>query len=96
MLAAYVQLSDPSALLKDAITQARSWVAHSRQRVSCDDAYSDLLLATERYGAARLLASLIDEPTARIAALATTDRLMAELLTRSHELRVTCRAPIAR
>ena len=96
MLAAYVQLSDSSALLKDAIAQARAWVVHSRQRASCDDAYSDLLLATERYGAVRLLASLIDDPTARITALATTDRLMAELLTRSHELRVACRAPIVR
>ena len=75
--------------------RARFWLKRSYERASCDDAYSDLLLATEQYGVARAYCGLIEDVPTRLGYAADIDQLMAELLTRSHQLRVACRAPIA-
>ena len=99
MLAAYTSPAPPDFLL-DAVQrhagQARAWLKHSYQRASCDDAYSDLLLATEQYGVARTYCGLIEDVQTRLQLASDVDRLMAELLTCSHQLRVACRVPIAR
>jgi len=99
MLAAYTSPAPPVFLRQSVerhIEQARAWLAASRQRASCDDAYSDLLLATERYGAARTFVAFVPDLQTRVQLIADVDALMADLLICSHELRVACRAPIAR
>ena len=90
MLAAYTSGEPIDAY----ITHAKTWLAHSYQRDSCDDAYSDLLLATEQYGAARAHVAYVADLQKRLALAVQLDRLMAALLVRSHELRERCRTPL--
>jgi hypothetical protein len=78
------------------LDSAQRWLALSRTRTACDDAYGDLLLATLDFGAARTQVLFVKNAQQRAALGAFVDRVMTALLTRSHELRVACRAPLSR
>lgn len=90
----------PSPALFDAWWRAgearlAGWLAYAQQRLTCDDAYGDLLLATEQYGALRGLALLIDDPTERWTRHLQLDAWMGRLLAQSHTLRVRCQTPLS-
>jgi hypothetical protein len=80
-------------LAHEHIKRARIWTARSRTRTTCDDAYSDLLLATLEYAGARGQAEATPDLHRRLILLGEIQHLMTELLEWSHELRVRCRVP---
>lgn len=102
MLATYYTLAQGTAptpslsarLAQRHIDRSRRWAARSRTRESCDDAYSDLILATLEFGMARGQAEQTVDLQERLALIDEINQLMTELLEWSHELRVYCRMPM--
>lgn len=74
--------------------RTRLWLARSRTRTMCDDAYGDLLLATLEYGMGRRLLPLVPHLGERERLVDVYDELMTTLLEWSHELRIRCRTPL--
>lgn len=103
MLAAYYSYAlgvEPGAeslttqLAREHIQRAQLWAKRSRSRTSCDDAYGDLLLATMEFASARGMAEATADSYHRLMLIGEVQRLMADLLEWSHELRVRCRYPL--
>jgi len=73
---------------------ARRWLARSKTRALCADAYGDLLLAAVDFAVARTHAEMVAQAVPRATLAAGVGQLMGELLEWSHELRVRCSVPL--
>ena len=77
-----------------AVQRIQRWLDLSRRRRTCDDAYSDLLLAAVEFGALNALVHAEPRALVRQAMAADANQLMTELLLFSHSLREACRVPL--